>query len=493
VSDTTTGRGHLIAGAWHPGAGESFASTDPATGEPAWTGRAATAGEVGTAVAAAREAFEGWWAEPVERRVGVLEAFAAQLQSRRDELAKTISLETGKPRWEARQEVEAMAGKVPLSIAALRERRADQAGEFAGATAATRYKPHGALAVFGPFNFPGHLPNGHVVPALLAGNTVVFKPSEMTPAVAERTAELWQSAGLPPGVLNVVHGGRETGAALAAHPGIDGLLFTGSVAVGTALHRAMADHPEKVLALEMGGNNPLVVWSAADLAAAAYHTVQSAYLTAGQRCSCARRLILPAGAEGDRFLERLVAVTRSTVVGPPTAEPEPFMGPVISDAAADRLLAAQADLVARGGVPLLEMRTIGPRRAMLSSGLIDVTAVSDRPDAEHFGPLLQVIRVPDFDAAVAEANATRFGLAAGLLSDDPALWATFYRRARAGVVNWNRPTTGATGRLPFGGTGLSGNGRPSGYFAADYCSYPVASLEIPRLSLPAQRTPGVTV
>ena len=488
---TMTGR-HFLGGQWQPGEGAPFASSDPATGEVVWAGRSATPAEVDRAVAAARQAFDPWADLPVERRVEHLERFADRLRAARDELAEWISRETGKPLWESLEEVGAMAAKVGLSVQAHRERRAPQTLDLSGLTGAVRYKPHGVVAVFGPFNFPGHLPNGHIVPALLAGNTVVFKPSELAPAVAQRTAELWQESGLPPGTLNLLHGGRETGAALAAHPGVDGLFFTGGTAAGQALHRAWAGHPHKVLALEMGGNNPLVAWDVADPEAAAYAAAQSAYATAGQRCSCARRLILPTGPAGDALLDRLVPLVRSIRAGPYTQRPEPFMGPVISVTAADHLLVAQADLIARRAVPLVEMRRAGHSSpALLLPGILDVTNVPDRPDAELFGPLLQVVRVPDFDAAVDEANRTAYGLSAGLLGGDRALYERFHRRARAGVVTWNRPTTGASGRLPFGGVGLSGNHRPSGYWAADYCSYPVASLEVEQLTRPARPPPGL--
>jgi succinylglutamic semialdehyde dehydrogenase len=179
-------------------------------------------------------------------------------------------------------------------------------------------------------------------------------------------------------------------------------------------------------------------------------------------------------------------------IGAYTDDPEPFMGPVISDAAAEKLLASQQDLIARGGKSMIEMRSTGWRRAMLSPGLIDVTAITDRPDEEIFGPLLQLIRVADFDAALVEANRTAYGLAAGLLSDRADLYEKFRHEIRAGVVNFNRPTTGASGSLPFGGVGLSGNHRPSGYYAADYCSYPIASMETKTLSIPQKLPPGIT-
>jgi succinylglutamic semialdehyde dehydrogenase len=485
-----TGR-HLIGSRWREGDGVAFHSTDPATGRPVWQGRGATGEEVAAAVAAARAAFEPWADRTPEDRARVLEAFAEQLKANKTALAELISTETGKPLWESDEEVAAMVGKVGLSVQAARERRSPTQFDLGGATAAVRFKPHGVVAVFGPFNCPGHLPNGHIVPALLAGNAVVFKPSELTPAVAQRTAELWQAAGLPPGVLNLLLGGRDAGAALARHPEVDGLFFTGSVAAGVSLHRSWADQPHRILALEMGGNNPLVVWDAADEDAAAYAIIQSAFITAGQRCSCARRLIVPDDPSGESLLERLAGMTRDVQVGDFRRRPEPFTGPVISDAAAQRLLAGKSDLLARGAAELVEMSSAGGRAAMLRPGIVDVTGVRDRPDEELFGPLLQVIRVPDFDAAIREANNSRFGLAAGLLSDDRSLYERFVRRVRAGVVNWNRPTTGASGRLPFGGVGLSGNHRPSGYYAADYCSYPVASLEVQALSLPPKPAPGI--
>jgi succinylglutamic semialdehyde dehydrogenase len=486
-------KSQFIEGQWSQGAGKSFTSLDPATEEAVWDGAASDAADIDRAVQAARKATTEWASAPLPRRIYFLQHFVDQLKSHRAELAEAISLETGKPRWESLGEVDSMIGKIPASIDAFNELRRPVEHEVAGGIAATRFKPYGVVAVFGPFNFPGHLPNGHIVPALLAGNTVVFKPSELAPLVGQKTVELWEAADLPAGVLNLVQGGRDTGGLLAAHPGLDGLFFTGSETAGRALSRAFADHPDKILALEMGGNNPLIVHEVADLDAAAYLTIQSAFLTAGQRCTCARRLIVPDGTAGDAFIERVRKTAERLRVGRYTDEPEPFMGPLISAGAADRVLSAQAALMKQGSKPLLETHRVGSSRAMLSAGLMDVTSVKNRPDAEIFGPFLQVIRVPDFQAAIEEANRTSYGLAAGLLSDNRELYDQFFRQIRAGVVNWNRQTTGASGSLPFGGVGLSGNNRPSGYYAADYCSYPVASLENPKLSLPSQLAPGISL
>lgn len=447
--------------------------------------------DVARAVAAARAAQPGWEAIPVAERIAVIEACARELGTQAGDLTATISAETGKPRWEAKAEVASMVAKIPITIEAWRERRSDAISHHNGDISATRYRAHGVLAVLGPFNFPGHIPHGHIVPAILAGNTVVFKPSERTPLVGEQTVQIWERAGLPPGVLNLVQGGRETGVALTGHPGLDGILFTGSFETGISLRRALADTPAKILALEMGGNNPLVVHDVADVDAAALLTILSAFLSAGQRCTSARRLVVTDWPGRAAFLERLVARSALIRVGLPADEPEPFMGQVIDETTARRLLAAQSGLLARGGRSLLEMQPLRGRPTLLSPGIVDVTAVAERADVEWFGPLLQVIRVADFEAAIAEANRTSYGLVAGLLSDNTACSVAFRNRVRAGLINWNQPTTGASSRLPFGGVGKSGNHRPSGSFAIDSCSYPVASLERDRLAPPAALPPGL--
>lgn len=467
----------------------NFSSINPATGESVWTGSAADAAEVDLAVCKARAAFRDWSCRPLADREALARAFAQQLEARKNTLADAISREVGKPTWEALTEVQTMIGKVELSIKA----HAQRCSEFSGGPAITRFRPHGVVAVFGPFNFPGHLPNGHIVPALLAGNTVVFKPSEHAPLVAELMAEAWHSAGLPDGVFNLVQGARETGGALAQHAGIDGLFFTGSSRAGVWLSELFAKTPEKILALEMGGNNPLVVWDVADHHTAALLTVQSAYLSAGQRCTCARRLIVSDGADGDVFLEQLVMIIKGVRVGAFTDRPEPFMGPVISKEAAAHVVATQESWLAAGAKAIIRAEHLDVNTGLVSPGLIDVTALTNREDEEVFGPLLQVIRVPDFDTALNEANATRYGLAAGLFSDDAALYDRFREEMRAGIINWNQQLTGASGAAPFGGVGRSGNHRPSAFFAADYCSYPVASIELSELKPPAQLPPGLSL
>jgi len=469
-------------------AAPSFRSFNPSDGTVVWEGVAAGPAEVAAAVGRARQARGDWETRPLAERAGILRRFAEVLGERAEALAERIAREVGKPLWEARTEVAAMTAKVGISIEAYHRRCAD----FAGGGAVTRFRPHGVVAVLGPYNFPGHLPNGHIVPALLAGNVVLFKPSELAPAVAEATLACWQAAGLPDGVLQVLQGGAETGAALAAHPDLDGLFFTGSAATGRRLATQFAATPGKILAMEMGGNNPLLVDTAhvADAAAAVEIAVQSAFLSAGQRCTCARRLMVIEAPGTEAFVDALVAHTRSLRMDDPFAAPQPFMGPLASADFPPRILAAQADLLERGAQALLTAAAPRAGTGFLSPGILDVTTACELPDAEVFGPLLQVIRVPDLAAAVASANATRYGLAAGVLSDDEARARRAMAALRAGIINWNRPLTGASSAAPFGGIRDSGNHRPSAFFAADYCAYPVASLEAPNCEPPPPLPPA---
>ncbi|MDB5697763.1 MAG: astD, partial [Alphaproteobacteria bacterium] len=309
-------------------------SSEPATGVTLWSG---PIGDTDAEVARARAGWSGWASRPLTVRIETLRRFANVVRGQTDKFADVIARETGKPLWEAVTEVEAVINKVEISIAAYSERTSQRRLEGAlGARVAVRHKPHGVLAVLGPYNFPAHLPNGHILPALLAGNAVVFKPSEKTPASGEFLVGLFHSAGVPEDVLRCLVGGAETGKELSSHPGIDGLLFTGSAAVGLALHKQYADIPQKILALEMGGNNPLVVWDAPDLYAAAILTVQSAFLSSGQRCTAARRLIVRDGAH-EELLANVCKIAERLIVAEPHATPAPFMGPVIDNDAADHL------------------------------------------------------------------------------------------------------------------------------------------------------------
>ncbi|MBB1294884.1 succinylglutamate-semialdehyde dehydrogenase [Pseudoalteromonas sp. SR44-5] len=482
----------FINGQWSQGLGDAFNSVNPANNEIIWQANSATSEQVDTAVNSARAAFYSWADKSFAERLAIVKTFAETLKEHSEELAVVIAQETGKPLWETRTEAGAMVGKIAISEKAFLERTGDVENPMPQGRAMIRHKPHGVVAVFGPYNFPGHLPNGHIVPALLAGNTVVFKPSELTPAVAELTLKLWEKAGLPAGVINLVQGEVATGKALAAHKGIDGLFFTGSSRTGHILHEQFAGQPGKILALEMGGNNPLIITDVADTKAVIHDIIQSAFISSGQRCTCARKLFLPAGEQGDAILAGLITATKAIKVGNYDDVEQPFMGSMISSAAAAGMVKAQQQLVELGAEVLVELKHT-ENTGFVTPGIIECTDVANFPDEEHFGPLLKVFRFTDFDSAIDKANDTSFGLSAGLLSDNAADYDHFLRRIRAGIVNWNRPITGASSAAPFGGIGASGNHRASAYYAADYCAYPVASVELEKVAMPATLSPGLKI
>lgn len=384
-----------------------------------------------------------------------------------------------------------MINKIAISIKAWHTRTGETQTVMPDGAATLRHRPHGVLAVFGPYNLPGHLPNGHMVPGILAGNTIIFKPSELTPRTGEQVMRLWQRAGVPQGVLNLIQGGRDTGQALAQQPTLDGLLFTGSANTGYQLHRQFAGQPEKILALEMGGNNPLIVENPQDLDGAVHVAIQSAFITAGQRCTCARRLLVKKGAQGDAFLKRFIEVAARIQPAAWDAVPQPFIGGLISVQAVGHVLTAWQQHLARGGKPLLEPKLVKAGTSLLTPGIVDLSDVANVPDEEVFGPLLAVYRYDSFDDALRMANNTRFGLASGLISPQREHFDRLLLEARAGIVNWNKPLTGAASTAPFGGVGASGNHRASAWYAADYCAWPMATLESPAFALPETLSPGL--
>lgn len=488
------GPADLVAGSWVPlaaGAG-AIASSNPATpSHPVWAGVPAI-DHIDAAVIAAREAGKVWSRWPAERRFAVLRRFQQICAARLDAIATLIRDETGKVAWDAKAEAGLLAGKVDITLDQGPEGAFRRVSGYETKLAETRagrawFRPHGVMAVLGPFNFPMHLPNGHIVPALAMGNTVVLKPSDKTPACGQLLAELFHEAltaeGAPPGVVSLVQGRADVAQRLVRHPGVDGVLFTGSWPVGRAILEANLDTPGRICALEMGGNNAAVIMPDADLKQAVIECVRSAFVTAGQRCTCTRRLVVHRGV-ADRVLRALGQAASNLVIGDPAAEHPVFMGPVISEAARRGILEAQARFVSAGARPLMPCTALDREGWYVSPGILEVSGFAPREgadlgggeDLEVFGPLLRVAVVDSLDAAIEQANATRYGLAASIFTKDPSAADRFLHEARAGCVNVNTGTAGASSKLPFGGLGLSGNHRPAGSFSLDYCAYPVAGM-----------------
>ncbi|MFG0284559.1 MAG: aldehyde dehydrogenase family protein [Phycisphaerales bacterium JB039] len=483
---------NLIGGAWRPIAGDAIVSTNPAEPDSVlWTG-AANLAHVVEAVEAARTAQPQWAAWGLERRAAVLRRYQDLCRQRAESIAELICDETGKAMWDARQEAGALAAKIDITLESTPNNAMARVTGFDLDLGPTRkgrcwFRPHGVMAVLAPFNFPAHLPNGHIAPALAMGNTVVLKPSDKTPAVGQLLAELLQEVldaeEAPAGVVNLVQGGADVARALVSAPDIDGILFTGSWPVGRSILEANLDHPGRIVALEMGGNNAVIVMPDADLRQAAIEIARSAYVTTGQRCTCTRRLIVHR-AIAEKLVSAIQKIASTLIIGHPRAEHPVFAGPIISASARDAVLAFQSSAVRGGARALLESTAMDRSGGgwYITPGLLQVDRFTSAEqgdagcDVEVFGPLLRFALASDLDDALAQANATRFGLAASIFTRDGGAAERFLAEARAGCLNINVGTAGASSKLPFGGLGLSGNHRPAGSFSLDYCAYPVAGM-----------------
>ncbi|MEM9066076.1 MAG: aldehyde dehydrogenase family protein [Planctomycetota bacterium] len=486
------GPSDLIGGEWVRLSEGGVRSENPAKpDETVWEG-SSEVGHVDRAVSAARSALRAWGAMGIERRAEILRRFAEICKARVDDAAALIRDETGKVQWDAKGEAGILAGKVDITLddSQYSGRRRMAGFRFdMGESKEARcwFRPHGVMAVLGPFNFPMHLPNGHIVPALLMGNTVVFKPSDKTPACGQMLVEMYdealREAGAPAGVVNLVQGAADVAVSLVGHDGIDGLLFTGSWPVGRRILEANLDRPGRIVALEMGGNNPAVVMPDADLKQAAMEVARCAFITTGQRCTCTRRLVIHE-AVADQVIGAVAKIASNLVVGQPDAEHPVFMGPLINSMSLDGVLAAQQAQAKNGGEVILQCSApdIPGGGAYATPGITRVNrfTATDGDDAgcdvETFGPLLRVCMVSSLDEAIEQANATRFGLAASIFTQEDDAITRFLGEANAGCVNVNCGTAGASSKLPFGGLGFSGNHRPAGSFSLDYCAYPTAGM-----------------
>lgn len=468
-------------------------SYNPSTEKEIWTGEVLSDAQLCEVVNNAREKQVSFEATELKKREEIIQRFAQLAKEKTDEIARVISEENGKPFWEAKTEVNALTTKVQATIDAYAERAATKTKEMPGGgkVSVTRFRPHGVMLVLGPFNFPMSMPNSHIMPALYAGNTVIFKPSERTPMCAECYADLWQQAGLPESVLQVVYGGTEIGSSLVASTDINGILFIGSRQGGETISKATAHDTGKICALEMGGNSPLIIWDYNDIRAAIHIAIQSAYISGGQRCSAARRIIVNQKLR-DEYIPRLASAVSNIAVGKPfDTDPVPFMGPLIDKKAVDQFIADYDELINKGGKAIVETKILYEiGNNFVKPALIDVSNIKVS-DKEIFGPLLQVSYADSLEQAIYMANNTQFGLASGIVTQNRENYEMFFSKTKAGIINWNQPLTGATTIAPFGGVKASGNNRSAGYLSVDYCSYPCASIEDEKATVPATLSPGL--
>lgn len=438
------------------------------------------------AVSAASAAFDPWRKLDGALRAEFLKKYQAAIKRREAILTEAIAREVGKPLWESKTEISAMLNKVDVAINESMKLVANYEIQkiMENTTGACRYRPLGVMAVIGPFNFPGHLPNGHIVPALLTGNTVVFKPSEKAPMVGQIMAECFEEAGLPRGVFNLVQGQGEVGRRLCVHEDVDGVLFTGSYEVGTRIKQDTLQQHWKLLALEMGGKNPAIVWSDANLELAIQETLIGAYITAGQRCSATSRIIVQ-NKNLEEFVEKFHQRAKAFVIGHPLDNP--FMGPLIESSAVDRYmkflgiaLREGCEIVMRGKSLELpfEGSYVTPSICWSKDSSLEYARKSVFQQTELFAPCVSIVGVDSLEEAIAQANCTQYGLVASVFTLDRANYEKCLSDLEMGLVNWNKSTVGASSRLPFGGFKKSGNHFPTALSATLYCAMPVSSLEV---------------
>jgi aldehyde dehydrogenase (NAD+) len=461
-----TGR-NFIAGQWRTSEGPRIESHNPAHWEEIIGTFPSTSVEgVKQVVAAAREAFPSWRRTSRIHRAELFDHLAQLVKRDVDQLAKLMARECGKVVTECRAEViEGLhmiqyvfgTGRMPIGEIV--------ASEIAEKDAFMRRKPWGVVAVITPWNFPFAVPLWMLGPSLLEGNTVIFKPSEDTPAIGQRLVELFEEAGFPAGTINLVHGEAETGEALVRHAGVNVVLFTGSYDVGHRIQQLSADHYDRIVACEMGSKSAVIVCEDARLDLAVTCGIISAFKTSGQRCVSAGR-ILVAEKIFDRFVEKFVATAKRLRIGEPL-DAGNFTGPVINNATIEKV-ERYNDLARREGAKvLLEGGRL--RDGSLAEGCFlrpFVYRMDYRPEVrsireEVFGPHLALIPFRTNEEAARIYNDTEYGLSLAVITEDYRAMRFFREECDYGMGYVNLPCIGAEVHLPFGGVKKSGNGHPS--------------------------------
>jgi aldehyde dehydrogenase (NAD+) len=461
-----TGR-HLLAGRWVMPSGSRFESHNPARwDEVIGIFPSATTQEAGQAVTAARQAFPDWRRTSRIRRAELFDNLAQIVKREQDRLAELMARECGKVVTECKAEVVEGLHMIQYVFGTGRMPMGDVvASEIAEKDAFMRRKPWGVVAVITPWNFPFAVPLWMLGPSLLEGNTVIFKPSEDTPAIGQRLVELFEEAGFPPGTINLLQGAGETGEALVRNPGVNVVLFTGSYEVGQRIQQLSAEHYDRIVACEMGSKSAVIVCADARLELAVTCGILSAFKTSGQRCVSAGR-ILVAEKIFDQFTDKLVATAKRLHIGDPLDSAN-FTGPVIHRTAVEKIERYNDLARKEGGQVLLDggRMTYGDhaKGCYLSPFIYRMEHRSGVRSIreEVFGPHVALIPFKTNEDAVRIYNDTEYGLSMAVITEDYRAMRFFREECEYGMGYVNLPCIGAEVHLPFGGVKKSGNGHPS--------------------------------
>ncbi|MCY4321076.1 MAG: aldehyde dehydrogenase family protein [Bdellovibrionaceae bacterium] len=423
-------------------------------------------------VLAGKIAYKNWTRLSVKQRVKKLKPLKAIIKKNISSWAELISRETGKPLWESKGEVKALISKMDFVFEEGIKRIQKQV--VPQAHGAVRFKSRGLILVIGPFNFPMHLAFGQILPALVSGNTVVFKPSEKTPASAQKLTQAFHQLDLEPGVFQMIQGGAEISKKLSSHPKISAVLFTGSFEVGQKIKSALIKDFSKILALEMGGYNSALIWESANLNLAVAETLKGCFWTSGQRCSSTSQIILHKKI-ANRFIKKFISSAQK--IKTEHWSKNSFMGSLIDSMALKRFFSLQQEIKKRGGEILLEGKQILKDKGWyVSPGIYKMKfdKNSSFGTKENFTPQVILYETNSLDEALEMINHSGYGLSLSVFSKNKKVKEDCFNFANVGLINYNLSTIGASGYLPFGGVGKSGNNRPAGSFAIDSCVIPIA-------------------
>ena len=430
-------------------------------------------------VQSANRAYADWKRLTIEKRISFLNKFGEELLKRKEMLAKVMAIEVGKPLDECLVEAQVLKAKIDITIEeAIKLVKTQKLDLGAGGRGEIHYRPKGVLAVIGPFNFPTHLSNGHIIPALMMGNVCILKPSEKTPYSAQLYMEAAEAAGFPAGVLQMLQGDADIASRLVGNSGIDGVLATTSYEVGAKIQKKLAEKTEKIVALEMGGKNAAIVWEGADVDQVAKDLIQSSFLTTGQRCTALSRVYVHPSLK-DELIEKTHILAKDLIINHPFAEsPKPYMGPIISAQARDKFLRYSDIAVSEGAESIMRPKKLEGMTRKNESELPEGYYVSPsihyvkeaNPKSSYqmheiFGPDIFFCEARELDEAISNVNSTNFGLSFSFFGGDETLFHKVADEVEGGLCYWNRPTTGASSKLPFGGWKRSGNHWPAGLFA----------------------------
>ncbi len=435
-------------------------------------------------IESAVQGYEVWRKISIEDRIKILKKYQQIVRSKKQEIAEALALEVGKPLWEALTEAAALDSKVTVTVTDSLERIKlktikDVMAKIDGHIV---YKPLGPTFVIGPFNFPCHLANGQILSALLAGNSIIFKPSEKTIYSAQLMVECLHEAGFPEGVINFINGTGKTASGITGDKRIKGVFFTGSRPVGLKILENTWKDLDKLVALELGGKNTSIIHHDTNMSHALPELLRACFLTTGQRCTSTSMILVHRKIE-QQFIEEFRKVTERIRVGHPTlAKPEPFMGPLIDEAAVKMYFDFCEAGVREGAEEIVKPRKldVGFEGHYVSPSI----HYAKKPDLngkfiqeEIFGPNCFFIPYDTIEEAIHIANCTPYGLAASVFTRDKSVYELCLSDIESGLINLNRSTVGATARLPFGGVKNSGNHRPAAVSMVDHCVHAVASLE----------------